>query len=377
MVLSRSGFGFLGNILPAGHQRVVAGIGWFAVNSVSGALALHALFSGLPKGLCLLSSSWSRRCCSRSSGTTSCRPSSGSRSRCWRSSSSSARSSCSQQGAPGRGRHELASRGGFLIMVGAAFGYAAGWNPYASDYTRYLPPDVDPGTPSGSAPGSASSCSCVAARDRRRRDGRHRRAASRRSTRVVHQPAADLARQADAARDLLGAIAANALNMYSGVDVVHGARHPAADARGAAVVALVLRGDRTDRGVLRPRTTGAEVRGLPADHRLLDRARGSASCSSTGSCAAAPTSRRLARRPRYRNWAGPIAMFVGWRSRSGCSPTRPKYIGPCRSATRSFGDLTFEVGFVIAAVLYSCCSAARAARRRRRWPTTDATAAAN
>jgi hypothetical protein len=29
--------------------------------------------------------------------------------------------------------------GGFLLTVGAAFGYAAGWNPYATDYTRYLP----------------------------------------------------------------------------------------------------------------------------------------------------------------------------------------------------------------------------------------------
>ena len=31
--------------------------------------------------------------------------------------------------------------GGWLIMFGATFGYAAGWNPYASDYTRYLPPE--------------------------------------------------------------------------------------------------------------------------------------------------------------------------------------------------------------------------------------------
>ena len=36
-----------------------------------------------------------------------------------------------------------ASPGGFLITLGAAFGYAAGWNPYASDYTRYLKPDVN------------------------------------------------------------------------------------------------------------------------------------------------------------------------------------------------------------------------------------------
>ena len=29
--------------------------------------------------------------------------------------------------------------GGFLLTVGTAFGYAAGWAPYAADYTRYLP----------------------------------------------------------------------------------------------------------------------------------------------------------------------------------------------------------------------------------------------
>src|SRR5258708_23780688 len=43
MVLSRIGFGFRGNILPAGISAVVAGIGWFACNSVSGAFALNAL----------------------------------------------------------------------------------------------------------------------------------------------------------------------------------------------------------------------------------------------------------------------------------------------------------------------------------------------
>ncbi|MDT4977729.1 MAG: hypothetical protein QOG98_3487, partial [Pseudonocardiales bacterium] len=43
MVLGRSAFGFLGNILPTGLMSVTAGIGWFAVNSVSGALALTTL----------------------------------------------------------------------------------------------------------------------------------------------------------------------------------------------------------------------------------------------------------------------------------------------------------------------------------------------
>jgi NCS1 family nucleobase:cation symporter-1 len=34
--------------------------------------------------------------------------------------------------------------GGFLLMLGAVFGYTAGWTPYAADYTRYLPAGTPP-----------------------------------------------------------------------------------------------------------------------------------------------------------------------------------------------------------------------------------------
>src|SRR5215475_12342502 len=53
MILSRIGFGRLGNILPAGINSLVAGVGWFAVNSVSGALALSAL-TKIPDWLSLI-----------------------------------------------------------------------------------------------------------------------------------------------------------------------------------------------------------------------------------------------------------------------------------------------------------------------------------
>ena len=32
--------------------------------------------------------------------------------------------------------------GAWLMTFGATFGYAVGWNPYASDYTRYFKPDT-------------------------------------------------------------------------------------------------------------------------------------------------------------------------------------------------------------------------------------------
>src|SRR5215472_17527204 len=53
MVISRLGFGYWGNALPAGLNSVTAGIGWFAVNSVSGTFALNT-WLGWPKILCLI-----------------------------------------------------------------------------------------------------------------------------------------------------------------------------------------------------------------------------------------------------------------------------------------------------------------------------------
>jgi nucleobase:cation symporter-1, NCS1 family len=53
MILSRISFGYWGNTLPAGLNALTAGVGWFAVNSVSGALALDTLLH-LNKYVCLV-----------------------------------------------------------------------------------------------------------------------------------------------------------------------------------------------------------------------------------------------------------------------------------------------------------------------------------
>ncbi len=50
--------------------------------------------------------------------------------------------------------------GGFLLTVGTAFGYAAGWTPYAADYTRYLPATVS--TARTGLFASLGGCSCRA-----------------------------------------------------------------------------------------------------------------------------------------------------------------------------------------------------------------------
>jgi nucleobase:cation symporter-1, NCS1 family len=140
MVLSRMAFGFRGNALPAGLNALVAGVGWFAVNSVSGTLALTAL-TGLPAPMWLvvvvlaqvgvaffghnLVHAFERAALpilaivfllatvfTLGAATPGAEPGGG-------------------------------GLGGFLLTVGASFGYAAGWNPYATDYTRYLSPKVD------------------------------------------------------------------------------------------------------------------------------------------------------------------------------------------------------------------------------------------
>jgi len=139
MVLSRIGFGFLGNILPAGINAVVAGIGWFAVNSVSGAFALNALL-GWNSKICLviivvaqiavaffghnlvhMFERWAFPFLVVVFAIASV--------------------VIGSKAHPGV--HVAGVPGGFLITLGAAFGYAAGWNPYASDYTRYLPPNTN------------------------------------------------------------------------------------------------------------------------------------------------------------------------------------------------------------------------------------------
>src|SRR6516225_5511285 len=138
MVLSRLGFGYWGNILPAGLNSVTAGIGWFAVNSVSGTFALNTLL-GWPKILCLiiivalqiaiaffghnLVHAFERYAFPILAvifviATV------------W----------ILTKSHPGAAHHTLP--GGFLLTTGAVYGYAAGWNPYAADYTRYFSPDT-------------------------------------------------------------------------------------------------------------------------------------------------------------------------------------------------------------------------------------------
>lgn len=142
MVLGRLPFGFRGNAVPAVLMSVTAGVGWFATNSVSGAFALSTLFGIGPlpalvivvliqtgfaffgHNLVQAFERWSFPVLAVIFAAASV-----------------VILSQAHFGAPAVDGG-VGGMGGFLLTVGTAFGYAAGWTPYAADYTRYLPATV-------------------------------------------------------------------------------------------------------------------------------------------------------------------------------------------------------------------------------------------
>jgi NCS1 family nucleobase:cation symporter-1 len=349
MVLSRIGFGFLGNILPAGLNAVVAGVGWFAVNSVSGAFALNALFGWNTK-LCLviivvaelavaffghnLVHAFER----------------------WAfpvlvvifAIASVIIVSKSHPGA-----HVASVPGGFLITFGAAFGYAAGWNPYASDYTRYLPPDTNRrATGLWAALGVFLSCTVLeivgaaaATITSATKYGTNPTAGF-----TSHLPtwSADITLLAIA----LGAICANALNVYSGSMsfLALGIRMPMSLRR--AIVAIVF-------GIAGffVALSGLSDAGQKYNNFLLVIAYW------IGPWLGVFFADQLLRRGkrvdgflfdrRHNPWAGFAAMAISMAVSIYLFANQTDYVGLVPKHHSGFGDITFEVGFLLAALLYA------------------------
>jgi nucleobase:cation symporter-1, NCS1 family len=142
MVLGRLAFGFKGNAVPATLMSITAGVGWFATNSVSGAYALATLFGiGPLLGLVIIVllqtgfaffghnlvqafERWTFPVLAVIFTITAV--------------VILAKADLGAAAVDGG----VGGMGGFLLTVGTAFGYAAGWTPYAADYTRYLPSSV-------------------------------------------------------------------------------------------------------------------------------------------------------------------------------------------------------------------------------------------
>ncbi len=352
MVLSRISFGWFGNILPAGINALVAGVGWFAVNSVSGAFALNALLHWNTK-LCLLIivvvqlgvaffghnlvqafERWafpvlvvvfviaSVVIFSKSHPGAHTAPFSG------------------------------GSLGGWLITFGAAFGYAAGWNPYASDYTRYLPKKTNTRA-TGLWAGLGVFISCVAlevvgaAAATITNAGKY--SSNPTAGFVSHLPTgiADVTLLAIA----LGAVCANALNVYSGSMsfLALGVKLPLTLRR--AIVAIVF-------GIAGffVALSGLSDAGAKYNNFLLVIAYW------IGPWLGVFFADQFLRRRKqvagflfdrkHNPWAGFSAMAIAIGVSIWLFANQTDYIGVIPTHHPAFGDLTFEVGFVLAALLY-------------------------
>jgi len=352
MVLSRLGFGYWGNWLPAGINALVAGIGWFAVNSVSGALALNSL-THLPEVLCLLIVVLVQLAVAflghnlihaferyafpvlviifliASVGILS-------------------------KSHPGAVHHTIP--GAFLIELGATFGYAVGWNPYASDYTRYFKPDASKAAIAWWA-GLGLFLSCVLLETVGAASGTIASVAAGAGS----NPTAAFTSALPAwLADLtligitIGAVAANALNIYSGAIsfTALGIKLPLSIRR--AIVAL---GFGTVGFFLA--WSGLSNAGSKYNNFLLIIAYWIAPWLAVVFCdmilrrgKTVEDNARLLFDKKHSNWAGPVAMAVGAGVSIWLFANQTEYIGVVPSRNGNFGDLTFEVGFVLTAMIY-------------------------
>ena len=347
MVLGRTAFDATGNVLPAGINALVAGVGWFAVNSISGALALSVLFGGLSKELCLviivavqvlvaffghnLVHAFERYALPLLAVVFVI--------------GAFIVFGKADLGAAG---HPIP--GAFLIQAAAAFGYACGWNPYASDYTRYLPADSNRRM-AGIYAGLGIFVSCVLLEAA----GAAMVSAAGKAAGVDPGVYTDLLPGWLGKLTLLcialGAICANALNIYSGAmsALTLGLVLPPRRAR--AIVAIVF-------GILGLVLAlfGIKNAGQNYENFLLIIAYWIGPW--LGVVLADRWQRRgqdftvLALNDHFKNPRGMVAMGLGMIISIWLFSNQTKYIGYVAHHHPAVGDITFLVGFLVSAGIY-------------------------
>lgn len=145
MVLGRLPFGFKGNAVPAVLMSITAGVGWFATNSVSGAFALSTLFGFGPLlGLVIIVLLQTALAFFGHNLVQAFERFSFPVLAVVFLIASVMIFAHSDIGNTSVAADGVGGLGGFLLTVGTSFGYAAGWTPYAADFTRYLPSASSP-----------------------------------------------------------------------------------------------------------------------------------------------------------------------------------------------------------------------------------------
>jgi purine-cytosine permease-like protein len=240
--------------------------------------------------------------------------------------------------------------GGFLIVVGATFGYAAGWNPYASDYTRYLPRGASR-VRTGLFAGLGVFVSCVVL-ELAGAASTSLAVNADAPTSAFTSPLGPVVGKLTLLAIAIGAIAANAINIYSGAlsFTAMGFRLPMRAARAITAVVFGVLGFLLALAGLKDAGHSYENfllvisywigpwlgvvftdqvlrRGHRVDGFLFDRG--------------------------HNPFAGWVAMLVGIVLSVWLFANQSLYTGVVPQAVPQVGDIAFFVGFLIAGILYA------------------------
>ena len=357
MVQSRASFGFLGNILPAGLNTITGAFGWFIVNSVSGSFALlslvglsldwfwlgflvivvaQVLIATLGHNLIHVFERWALPLLGVVFGLA-----------------------CLFIFI--NGHYNLAANtpapvGSWLLAFTAAFGYAAGWNPYAADYTRYLPPNTDRRMV-GVWAGLGVFISCVilemAGAVLVTVSGFDPKGVP--TTQLQHAMPG-LVYYAALLCIAIGAVAANAINIYSGTMslVAIGIREMGMTLRQRRAVLAVVAGvigfigglyleahnyqeNYTNFLLLISYWIAPWLAVVLVDYWLQKGDYGDETVFYD---------------TKHQRWQGALAMAIGLVVSIGLFSNNAIYTGPVPKANAQWGDITFIVGFVVTAALY-------------------------
>jgi NCS1 family nucleobase:cation symporter-1 len=352
MVAGRLGFGYRGNALPSGINAAVAGIGWFAVNSVSAAFALDTLtgLHPLPSLFLVVAAQIAVGFIGHNFVHTFERyafPVLGVifvLAAIWTFGKADLSAPAAYHG----------GTAGFLLAFSTAFGYAAGWNSYASDYTRYLPQATAKWkTALYPALGLFVSVTFIALIGAASATIASPKDATPTAAFTGHLPGwlGNLTLLAI----IIGAISANALNVYSSAIsfAAMGIRLPAWLGRSTLVVVFGVLGllfawsGLSDAGssyeafLLIISYWVAPWLGVVFVEQWLSRR--------------APHDGLAARLTdaSYANWAGPVALVVGMAVSISLFSNQTKYVGWAAKHWSGIGDITCVVGFAVSAALYA------------------------
>ena len=350
MVLGRLGFGFQGNAVPSTLMSITAGVGWFATNSVSGAFALSTLsgigplpalvvivlvqtsFAFFGHNLVQAFERWSFPVLAVVFAAASV--------------AILARADLGAAAVEGG----VGGMGGFLLTVGTAFGYAAGWTPYAADYTRYLPSSVSTVWTGIYAAGGLF-VSCVVLEVVGAASVTIGPAASDNPTEAFTSELASPLAKATLLAIAIGAVAANSINIYSGAMafVTTGVKLPHHIARALATVFFGVAGFLVAWWALADAAASYEAflliiaywigpwlgvmfadqylrQGQPIAGFLYDRS--------------------------YANWGGLTSFMVGLVVSVVLFSNQEKFVGYVARAIPQLGDITFFVGFLVSGGCY-------------------------